>query len=265
MSDAADSTDQDDDTIRTLLRAYGQGFVAVGAMAAGEGPVAAFLGASAAGFALELLDVAIRPAITRRRVRFLAQLAEDVKLLKDKLGGLDPEKLGQNESFVSAFTQAAQIAGRCHQEEKLRFLRNAVLGSLSATPSDEDRHAVFIDLIDVLTPTHLRLLEVLGRAGAKAKRAEWDARSTAESVSLGDAISMEYPGLERDEEFLVQCLNSLGQRGLSKITSTNTLRINVELEMVRLTRTGRHFLNFVSRPIDPWSGEQKERDAPSTD
>lgn len=259
MSDAADTPDQNDDTIRALLRAYGQGLAAVGAMAAGEGPVAAFLGASAAGFVLELLDVAIRPAVGRRRIRFLVQLAEDVKLLKDQVAGLDPETLGRNERFVSALTQATQIAGRCHQEEKLRLLRNAVLGSLSVTDSDEDRHAVFMDLIDALTPTHVRILEVLGRAEAKTKRAEWDARSTAESVSLGDAISMEYPALRTDEEFLVLCLNTLGQRGLSKITNTNTLRINVELELVRLTRIGRDFLNYVSHPIDPWS----EPDSPS--
>lgn len=62
--------------------------------------------------------------------------------------------------------QATQIALRTHQEEKLEALRNAVVNSTSGQVLEDDVRAVFLNLVDTFTPTHLRILKYFQDRGS---------------------------------------------------------------------------------------------------
>jgi hypothetical protein len=57
--------------------------------------------------------------------------------------------------------QATSIALRNHQKEKLEALRNAVVNSVLPSSADDDIKLMFLDLVDELKVSHLRLLRLL--------------------------------------------------------------------------------------------------------
>jgi hypothetical protein len=83
----------------------------------------------------------------------LSSSAERLKIIEGKL-----ESLAANPTFVTTVLQATQIALRTHQEEKLEALRNAVANS-GGNQLQDDTRAVFLNLVDTFTPTHLRILK----------------------------------------------------------------------------------------------------------
>ena len=101
------------------------------------------------------------PPLERRKDAWLQQLAGVVKEVEDRVAELTPEKLRENEAFVTVVMQASQIALRSHQQAKLEALRNAVLNAALPNPPGEDEQMIFLRLIDQLTPWHLSLLSLL--------------------------------------------------------------------------------------------------------
>ncbi|WUR13903.1 hypothetical protein E7V67_002000 [[Empedobacter] haloabium] len=102
--------------------------------------------------------------IEKRKERWLQQLSEVVVELGARVDELTPERLVQDDVFVTVVMQASQIALRNHQSEKLEALRNAVLNAVLST-IEEDEKFIFLRLIDQLAPVHLRLLKFLDDPG----------------------------------------------------------------------------------------------------
>jgi len=99
--------------------------------------------------------------IERRKEAWLQQLAGVVKEVEGRVAELTPEKLAENDAFVTVAMQASQIALRNHQQAKLEALRNAVLNAALPNPPQEDEQMIFLRLIDQLTPWHLTVLSLL--------------------------------------------------------------------------------------------------------
>lgn len=117
---------------------------------------------SAAGGPLQVaFENLFASPIERRKEAWLQQLADVVKEVEGRVAELTPEKLAQNEAFVTVTMQASQIALRNHQQAKLEALRNAVLNAALPNPPQEDEQMIFLRLIDQLTPWHLTVLSVL--------------------------------------------------------------------------------------------------------
>ena len=97
------------------------------------------------------------------RSKRLTDWCEDLRLafndLSQKIEGLTPEKLAENDQFVSASLRALQSAVRTHQAEKLEALKNAILNVAVGGEPEADRQTVFLDLVDRFTPLHLALLQ----------------------------------------------------------------------------------------------------------
>ncbi|MFI9561624.1 hypothetical protein [Nonomuraea endophytica] len=81
--------------------------------------------------------------------------------LRQRFDAFDPDALVENESFVDAVMTATQTAFRTSQQEKIEVLRNAVLNSAIPDAPEPDIQQLCLELIDKLTPTHLRLLVLL--------------------------------------------------------------------------------------------------------
>lgn len=113
------------------------------------------------GPAAELFAAAIVPPLARRRDEWFEGLAVAVKELERKVEGFKVESLSSNEAFISVVMQATALAVKTRQKEKLEALRNAVLNTALPSELDEDTRLMYLNLIDTLTPLHLRMLLLL--------------------------------------------------------------------------------------------------------
>ena len=113
------------------------------------------------GLAAELFAVVLAPPLSKRRDEWFESVAERLRAVEAKL-----ESLGEDPAFVTTMMHATHIAFRSHQEEKLEALRNAVVNSAIGKAPQDDLQAIFLNLIDAFTPTHLRILKYFQNRGS---------------------------------------------------------------------------------------------------
>lgn len=210
------------------------------------------------GPAVELLNVVITPPLARRRDDWLLSIAAGLKDLEQKVDGLRPESLRTNPTFISVMLQASHVALRSHQKEKLEALRNAVLNTASGVGIEEDLQAIFLSLIDVFTPWHLRIMTVLYEAERFFPQ---DHNSMpqlpGESIGVFGLVKRAYPelGLTHHEhyEFFDQIGEELKARGLIPrfsfpLTKTKQGGVLIHSLEQRLTAMGIQFMKYISDP-----------------
>ena len=95
--------------------------------------------------------------LNQKREEWLEGLAEEVEELRERLG-VDLDTLVSDPRFTDAVVSAARTVEHTSQADKLEALRNAVLNSVAPDAPDADTQAIFMSLVDRLTPTHLRML-----------------------------------------------------------------------------------------------------------
>ena len=106
-------------------------------------------------------NLILSPA-TKRRDRWIDEyLSKAYQLITEKVAFSVVENLPNNELFLTVVLQATSIALRNHQKEKLEALSNAIVNSVLTTSVNDDINLVFIDLVDELKVSHLRLLRML--------------------------------------------------------------------------------------------------------
>jgi hypothetical protein len=110
------------------------------------------------GPAAELLGLIFGPPLEKRKEAWLNLLAGAVETIRETVAELTPEKLSQNEAFISTALHATEVAIRTHEQEKLEALRNAVVNTVLPQAPDESLQQIFLDYIDEFTPWHLRIL-----------------------------------------------------------------------------------------------------------
>ncbi len=115
----------------------------------------------AGGTAAELFELVLAPPLSKRRDEWMESVAKRLEGVEANVNSMrnDP-------AFVTTALQATQIALRTHQEEKLEALRNAVVNSAIGTAPQDDLRAIFLNLVDAFTPTHLRILKYLQNRGS---------------------------------------------------------------------------------------------------
>lgn len=95
--------------------------------------------------------------LQERREKWLTELAEGLEDLTRRVDGLTLEDLAGNDLFVDAVVTATRTIEHTHQAEKVDALRNAVLNSVAPDAPDADTQAIFLNMVDQFTPSHLRL------------------------------------------------------------------------------------------------------------
>ena len=152
-----------------------------------------------------------------------------------KLENCTMDSLQNNPAFVSAVLHGTQIAIRSHQKEKLDALRNAVLNVASGNAPDDDLQLVFLNMIDLFTPTHLQLLRVF---------------QDRSSVSSGVIDNFRQQRVLTDP-----VVNDLNQRGLLDDPRPYVARgrdssDSLIIQPWQLSKLGNQFMKFVSAPAD---------------
>lgn len=207
------------------------------------------------GPANELLSLVITPSFEKRRDKWIESIAEGLKDLEEKVEGFKIENLAENESFVSTVTQASQAAIRNHQKQKLEDLRNAVLNAALPNAPEEDLQLMFLNFVDSLTWSHLRMLKLLDNYKAKhpssrstGKRIEFVAKSKEIPVITAQEA---LPDLGGRQNFYDQILKDLRMRGLLEIHMTDQASFLDKIIYAQPTNLGKQLLAFISPPFAP--------------
>lgn len=108
--------------------------------------------------ASEIFNMVIVTPLEKRKEKWMLKIAESLEELQDKVDGFDVHKLCENELFISVLNRASQLALSNHQEEKIFALKNAVMNTALNIPIDENEEMMFLNLIDSITPWHIKLI-----------------------------------------------------------------------------------------------------------
>lgn len=105
--------------------------------------------------------------------------------LEGECEGLQMKALQKNDLFVSAVLQATLIAHRSHQAERLEALKNAVPNIATFDDSSDDVRMIFLNLIDIFTPTYLRVLRFFQDEDNSQREAFRRQRDLTDQVARG--------------------------------------------------------------------------------
>ena len=115
------------------------------------------LGAPAAA----LIDLVFTPALEKRRIQWFNELAELVNDVQGRDPSVTVASLSANDEWIDAVLAATRIALCTGREEKWRALKSALAHVALRDEPDHDLDSTFLNLIDVLTQSHLRVLHML--------------------------------------------------------------------------------------------------------
>lgn len=186
--------------------------------------------------------------IEKRKQAWLEQVAEVLTEVQERIKELTPEKLAENEAFVTVAMQASQIAIRNHQQAKLEALRNALLNSALPNPPQEDDQMIFLRLVDQLTPWHLRLLALLNSP------LEWMERNKVANPSwsagsISAVIEHCLPDLHGKRDTYDQLVRDLQAEGLlGQGQYVHVMMTGRGMVESRTTDRGRRFIKFITAP-----------------
>jgi hypothetical protein len=227
------------------------------------GPAGAAIGGLIGGPIAEFFGAIFAAPLSKREAHWLTSFYEDFEILQDKVGNLTIEDLQQNEVFVSTFLHASQVAMRTHQGEKLEALRNAVLNSTLPDAPDDDMQLMFVNLIDTMTPWHLRLLTyfINPREYGEKRGIHYPSLSTrGRDISTQDGpravLEHTFQELVARPDFYQQVVRELYIRGL---TSTDPLDKSLDPDGLDFyghefdsitTDFGTQFLAFITSPLE---------------
>lgn len=193
-----------------------------------------------------ILETVFAPPLERRREKWFKELGEVVSCLERRAADITPEKLSQNEIFITIALQATQIALRNHHEEKLSALRSAVLHSGLPNGPEEQLQLMFLQFVDELTPTHLAVLAMFNDPLRWMQQAEVQYPSwSVGGVSF--VIEHCFSPLRGKREVYEQLIRDLQARGL--IHQGQFLNITMTgngMVESRTTAFGRTFIGYIS-------------------
>jgi hypothetical protein len=109
----------------------------------------------------ELFSLTSQAILNSRSNDWMESIAEDLESLEKQVPGFNAEIALHNPVFFTSFLEAAEIAIRTHQEEKLEALRNAVMNAALQSAPEDAIQLILLNLIDGLTALHIRVLMFL--------------------------------------------------------------------------------------------------------
>lgn len=182
--------------------------------------------------------------VKKRQDRFLNEVV-------GRLEGVQSDVANLKESFWSTLFDAIQIALRTHQQEKLDALTNAVVNAAGSTAPDDDMQHIFVNMVDELTPLHLRLLTFLlhpERFGMDVQELRrLHAINPSNPRAVWDTIEQRVaPRIRRD--VIQLCFNDMVNRGLLGYADLPPALQDAILP--RPTDLAQDFLGFITAPTE---------------
>ncbi len=155
------------------------------------------------------------------------------------------EELLENEVFMSALVRATLIATGTNQDEKRRFLRNALINIATGSAPDQDIQQIYLSAVDVFTPSHVQILELMWNGFVRLKQQGYDTSATGvpQFRTYRSLIETLLPKLKGEQELVQAVMGDLRNRGFTRQGSPDDV-----IQHPSVTNFGGGFLQFVTRP-----------------
>lgn len=195
--------------------------------------------------AASLFGSLIGPLLSERREVWYQELKDAFEKLETKVNGFNFEESIIQDKVVDALIQATLIAIKTSETEKRELLRNAILNISQKINIDKDMQTTYLQLIDELTPTHIKILTYF----ENPEKILEEKGIGLEGVTMtGSTYFLEkaYPEIKGKYG---QFLRDLGNRGLLpsgewyNVSGSNFLT-------ARSTLMGKEFLRLIRSPIN---------------
>lgn len=197
--------------------------------------------------ASEIFNMVIATPLEKRKEKWMLKIAESLEELQDKVDGFDVHKLCENELFISVLNRASQLALSNHQEEKISALKNAVLNTALNIPIDENEEMMFLNMIDAMTPWHLKIIFYFDNPEERFK--EFSIKPV-EYMMGSPLLPLQefYPELKPRTDFINLIVNDLYNREVLNTKDLNCTMSSSGMYASRLTEYGRRFFNYIREP-----------------
>lgn len=193
----------------------------------------------AGGAAVELFQYATNHGRAVRMQRWIEEVIDTLNR-----HGIAIDSLADRDGFLDAIGPATRAAVETGSPEKIEALRNAVLNATVASDLAADRHAILMDILVWLTPTHVKLLNLFDHPVG------WFARADIEPPRLvmgsqHAVVERAYPDLTEDETLLNRAVKDLEQQDLSSI-ALRTIKSGDGVLSQRTRPLGKALLTFIT-------------------
>lgn len=194
--------------------------------------------------ASEIFNMVIVTPLEKRKEKWMLKIAESLDELQDKVDGFDVHKLCENELFISVLNRASQLALSNHQEEKIFALKNAVMNTALSIPIDENEEMMFLNLIDSITPWHIRFICFIENYHKKYE--SYDTQLTNGVVDPYEILFETYPKLKDNREFVTIIVKDLYKKDI--FTDEHMILAADQKLILELTEYGKHFFSYIKEP-----------------
>ena len=193
----------------------------------------------------EVLSHFLAPPLTRRRDSWFKELADDFDVLKERVDGVNLDQFVKDENFISAVIEATRIAVGSHQTDKRKMLRNALLNISVGKAPEEDMQHIYLQLLEKLTPSHLKVLKLLHSPHQYLKGRAPDLHIQL-GMQVDAAIEAVIPELAGKKDMVKNILLDLYNSSLTPTWGEHNV-----IQNPAITNNGISFLNFVlTSPLD---------------
>jgi hypothetical protein len=201
------------------------------------------------GALVEAFCALLEPPMQRRRTAWMIQVSEAINDLLAR-GEVSADDLQHNDVFLTTVASATQIALRNHQQEKIEFLKAAVINSAVGPTVDESLQQFLLGLIDSLTVYHSKVLILFDdpvlRCGERNIAVAHLA--TGPNYTRYTILALAFPELAEDSFFCNQIWNDLTQRGLLRPDRTlNNIGQGESILFGCSSPLGRKYIEYISR------------------
>jgi hypothetical protein len=194
--------------------------------------------------------IALGWRLEQRREKWFTELAEAVEELRQRVDDFDLGPLADDDRFVDAVVTATRTVEHTHQHEKITALRNAVLNSVAPGAPDADTQAIFLNLVDRFTPSHLRLLTLWDDPLAWFSSHDGLTPPVAGMAgSRTQTVEAGLPEMRGRQGFYLLIAGELSSAGM--LAANLSGMVTATSLMDRLTTDfGRQFVRFISPPTN---------------
>ncbi len=198
---------------------------------------------------LDFIGHLVKKPLEDRRQDWFELVSEAINRILRRIEGMTPERLAEDPSFVTVLLRSSDAAVRTHEQEKRRFLRNALVSSGLPTRPGLDKQLYFVKLVDDLTVNQILVLHLFDDP-----RGWFSKRNVTPTVyrsgSRFEVLRQAYPDIAETKYVQELVLSDLERRGL--VESMTVMFGGGNIYERGVTDLGHEFLDYI-RDSDPES------------
>lgn len=201
--------------------------------------------------ASEFFGLFFSSPLEKRKQEWFEQIALEIVELKNQQP-IKFENLQENHQFIDTLIRATSIAIKTSEVEKRQALKNAIFNTALSESMDTLENHIFLDLIEKLSGTHLKILLFFREPNIALKNASIEITGIITSSHL-KLFKQLFPELESRSDILRLVCSDLHNAGLISINDIEVNMMKDELLRKGATTLGERFITYISSDSVPKS------------